>query len=88
MLVRFTWEQNLFSDFRFNRKLLSVLAVFHKLFSSVAHPNLSQSHDRTPQNFASQKEGTKLYMAIHGYEYVTIYINPCPISVQAYENKT
>jgi hypothetical protein len=59
-------------------------AVLRKLFSSAAHPNLSKTRDGTPQNFASRKEGTKLYMAIHMY----LHINPCPIRMQAYENKT
>jgi hypothetical protein len=55
--------------------------VYRKLFSPVAHPNLSKTHDGTPQNFASRKGGTKLYMAINMY----LHTNPCPIGVQAYE---
>jgi hypothetical protein len=42
-------------------------AVFRHLFSPAAHPNLSRTHDGTPQNFASRKRGTKLYMAINMY---------------------
>jgi hypothetical protein len=37
--------------------------AFRSLFSPVAHPNLSNTHDGTPQNVASRKGGTKLYMA-------------------------
>jgi hypothetical protein len=44
-------------------------------FSPAAHPNLSKTHDGTPQNFASWKGGTKLYMAINMY----LHINSCPI---------
>jgi hypothetical protein len=58
--------------------------VFRKISSSVAHPNLSKTHDGTPQNFASRKEVTKLYVAINMY----LHIGPCPIRMQAYENKT
>jgi hypothetical protein len=50
----------------------------------VAHPNSSKTHDGTPQNFASRKGDRKLYMAIN----INLYINTCPIRMQAYENKT
>jgi hypothetical protein len=58
--------------------------VYRKLISPAAHPNLSKTHDGTPQNVASRKRGTKLYMAINMY----LQINPCPVRMQAYENKT
>jgi hypothetical protein len=61
-----------------------LISVFRKLSSPPAHPNLSEPHDGTPQNFVSQKGGTKLYMNISMY----LHINVCPIMVQAYENKT
>jgi hypothetical protein len=41
------------------------VAVFHNLFSLAAHPDLSKTHGGTPQNVASQKGGTKLYIAIN-----------------------
>jgi hypothetical protein len=50
----------------------------------VAYPNLSKMHDGTPQNVASRKGGTKLYMVINIY----LHINPGPIRMQTYENKT
>jgi hypothetical protein len=59
-------------------------AVFRKLFPPAAHSNLSKTRDGTPQNFASRKGSTKLYMAITMY----LHINPCPIRMQAYGNKT
>jgi hypothetical protein len=46
---------------------LSSRAVFRNLSSPAAHPNLSKTHDGTPQNVASRKGGTKLYMAINMY---------------------
>jgi hypothetical protein len=58
--------------------------VFRKLSSPLAHPNLSRTHDGTPQNLTSRKGGSKLYMAINMY----LHINPYPLNVQAYENKT
>jgi hypothetical protein len=58
--------------------------VFRNLFSPAANPKLPKTHDGTPQNVASLKEGMKLYMAIDMY----LHINPCPLSMQAYENKT
>jgi hypothetical protein len=67
----------------FNLKLLST-AVFRNPFPPVAHPNLSKTNDGTPQNFSSQKGGTKLYVAINMY----LHINSCPIRMQAYKNKT
>jgi hypothetical protein len=45
-------------------------SVFRKLPSPAAHPNLSKTHDGTPQNFASQKGG---YETIHGHKYVSTY---------------
>jgi hypothetical protein len=53
-------------------------------FSPAVRPNLSKTHDGTPQNFASQKGSTKLCMAINMY----LHIKPCPKRMQAYENKT
>jgi hypothetical protein len=53
-------------------------------FSPAAHPNLSKAHDGTPQNFTSRKGGTKLHMAVNMF----VHINPCPIRMQTYENKT
>jgi hypothetical protein len=64
--------------------LLTLQQCSANFFPPVAHPNLSSIHYSTPQNFASQKGGTKLYMAINMY----LHINPCPIRMQAYENKT
>jgi hypothetical protein len=58
--------------------------VLRKRFSPAAHPNLSDTHDGTPQSFASRKGGTKLYMTINMY----LHIDPCPIRMQAYRNKT
>jgi hypothetical protein len=63
---------------------VSPIAVFRELFSPAAHPNLLKTHDGTPQYFASRKGGTKLFMTINMY----LHINPCPIRMQAYENKT
>jgi hypothetical protein len=54
-------------------KMLSVaqsISVFHKLFSIVAHPNLSKTHHCTPQNSSSCKGGTKLYMATNMYLHI------------------
>jgi hypothetical protein len=62
----------------------STTAVLRNLFSPAARPNLSKTHEGTPQNVAPRKWGTKLYMAINMY----LHINSYPISVQAYENKT
>jgi hypothetical protein len=58
--------------------------AFRNLFSPAAHRNLSKTHGGTPQNFASPKGGTKLYMTINMY----LHINPCPIRMQAYKSKT
>jgi hypothetical protein len=44
----------------------------------VAHPSLLKTHGGTPQNVASGKGDTKLYVAINMY----LYINICPVSVQ------
>jgi hypothetical protein len=44
---------------------LGTRPVFRKLSSPTVHPNLSNTHDGTPQNFASRKVGSKLYMAIN-----------------------
>jgi hypothetical protein len=57
--------------------------MFCNLSSPTAHPDLSKTRHGTPQN-ASQKGGTKLYVAINMY----LRINTCPIRMQAYENKT
>jgi hypothetical protein len=62
----------------------SYKAVFHNLFLPSAHPNFLKTHDGTPQNFASQKRDTKLYISINMY----LHINTCPTRMQAYENKT
>jgi hypothetical protein len=43
-----------------------------------------QTHDGTPQNVASRKGGTKLYMIINTCQ----HINTCPTRMQAYGNKT
>jgi hypothetical protein len=51
---------------------------------SPAAQHVSDTHDDTPQNFASRKGGTKLHMAINMY----LHINPRPVRIQAYENKT
>jgi hypothetical protein len=64
--------------------MFSFRPVSRNLFPPTAHPDLSKTHDGTPQNVASRKGGTKLYMAINMY----LHINPCPIRMQAYENKT
>jgi hypothetical protein len=61
--------------------LLTFKPVFCNLFSPTAHPNLPKTHDGIPQNFASQKGDTKLYIATNMY----LHINPCPM---AYGNKT
>jgi hypothetical protein len=64
----------------------NILVYFRvpQLFSPAAHPDLSNTHDGTPQNVASRKGGTKLYMTINMY----LHINIRPIRIQAYENKT
>jgi hypothetical protein len=58
--------------------------VFHNCFPPLAHPNLfghmTANHKISPY----EKKDTKIYMAINLYPHV----NTCPISVQAYENKT
>jgi hypothetical protein len=41
------------------------------------------THDDTPQNVTSQKEGTKIYIAINMY----LHINTSPIRMQACGNK-
>jgi hypothetical protein len=57
--------------------------VFRKRFSPAAHPDLSKAHDGTPQNVASRKEGTEVYMAINMY----LHINICPKRMHTYEKK-
>jgi hypothetical protein len=53
-------------------------------FLSAAHPTLSNVHDGTLQTFTSRKGVTKLYISINMY----LHVNPCPIRMQVYENKT
>jgi hypothetical protein len=60
------------------------IPVIRNLFSPAAHPNLLKTHDGTPQNFALQKRGTKLYKAINTY----LQKKFLPYKMQAYENKT
>jgi hypothetical protein len=61
---------------------LDTTSVFHKLFfSPVVHPNLSKTHDGTPQNVASRTADAKLYMAMNMYQHT----NTCPIRMQAYK---
>jgi hypothetical protein len=69
-----------FSSLFLSHVLVSYCSV-PQPFSPVAHHKLSKTHDGTPQNFASRKGGTKLYLAINMY----LHINPCPIRMQAYE---
>jgi hypothetical protein len=59
-------------------------AVLFKIYTPTAQPNLSTTQYRKPQNLAKQKGDMKLYMAMNMYLHKT----PCPMSVQAYENKT
>lgn len=58
------------------------MPVFHNI--CYLHPNLAKTHDSTSQNVAVCKGETKFYIAIDMY----LHINPCPINVRAYENKT
>jgi hypothetical protein len=66
------------------RKMLAISYFTHRMNTYPIHPNLPKILDGTPQNFASRKGGTKLYMAINMY----LHINLCPVRMQAYENKT
>jgi hypothetical protein len=50
-----------------NAFLVLFTPLFRNCFSPAAHHYLSKTHDGTPQNFASRKVGTKLYMAINMY---------------------
>jgi hypothetical protein len=68
----------------FTTAYLNTTSVFRKLVSPATHPNLLKPYDSTPQNFASQKVGTKLHVSINMY----LHINPCPIRMQAYETDT
>jgi hypothetical protein len=47
------------------------------------HTPVCRRHMKAPQNFGSRKGGIKLYMTINMY----LHINPCPLRMQAYENK-
>jgi hypothetical protein len=58
--------------------------MFRNRFSPAAHPNLPKTHDGTPQNVASRRGDMKQNIGIN----VCLHINPCPIRMQAYENKT
>jgi hypothetical protein len=55
------------------KEIISFTAVFRKFFFT----------RDTPQNVASRKGGTKLYMAINMY----LHFNTCPIKMQVYEKK-
>jgi hypothetical protein len=85
---RYTWRffsaTGIYSSDMRNIRCRISKAVFRNIFSLAAHPNLSETHDGTPQNFASLKGDTKLYIAINMY----LHISSWPISVQACENKT
>jgi hypothetical protein len=64
-----------------DRHYLSI-SVFHKLFSTAAHPNLSKTWRHT----------TKFHLIIRGYEIlqaITMYLhmNPCHVRMQAHDNK-
>jgi hypothetical protein len=59
------------------------MSGLHNLFSLVTYPDLSKTHDGTPQNVASRKR-VRNYVAINMY----LRINTCLIRMQAYENKT
>jgi hypothetical protein len=66
-----------------NQNMLQHRSVFRNLLLSAAHSNSSKTHNGTPQNVASRKGSTKLYMAINMY----VHIATCPIRMQAYEHK-
>lgn len=55
--------------------------MFHNFFRP-RHSVIPKTYDGTQQNVHLRKGGTKQYMAT----YVNLYINTCPISVQAYKN--
>jgi hypothetical protein len=63
---------------------LSMPVSRNHFFQPAAHPNLSKTHDGTPENFASRNGSTKLYMYINMY----LQNNTCPTRMQAYQNKT
>jgi hypothetical protein len=60
------------------------LEQYSRNFLHPQHTIICQTRDGTPQNVGPQNEGSKLYMAINMY----LHINTCPVSVQAYANKT
>jgi hypothetical protein len=65
-----------------HRSIYLYLTYPYQCYANFFHPRhtlICQTHDGTPQNFASRKGGTKLYTAIN------IYIST---RMQAYENKT
>jgi hypothetical protein len=75
-----TWIVLMVSAYTLNCTI-NALTQCSATFFHPQHTLIYQTHDGTPQNFASRKGGTKLYMAINIY----LYTNPCPISVQAYK---
>jgi hypothetical protein len=53
-----------------NRSLCHLCSRYVSVLYSFYHPNLSKTHDGTPQNVATLKRSTKLYMAILVYLHI------------------